>query len=1464
MKFAISTDKMACLLAITLVFNILVADAQTKTITIPKPGSAFKSGVKSENLDPATYADWVDGVEKHIQTKEEKQSRPEWVLWTDKTNPGYNGVTYGTSKKPGIRHLRIGLLSEVAIGTIIADGGGRPSVLKSGVAYPGNLNNDADWLPAKRIVGGQISDKESSKAEFALWVFPAGTKSRAIRFTHKPLAADENYEGWLGGAVITQERYINIAPQAIVSTKSNNHQAKLLTNGISDNWAGWANRDEKELPGADVPVISKINPEWILLTWSQPVKISKLLAPWVGFGTAEVQTYKGPANQHARDAGESQWQTIAGFTGIESTLNQFWPNVLDLGTEITTSAIRIKLTGVLKNPGAHMASKNQDGKRVWAGEIMALQSIAGLPLQPYNISSAEEQMSRGTIAVPFTLKEAGYVTLVIEDKKGIRIRNLISEEWYNAGKNITWWDGMDDLGRNVEAARHGIYMVPSKLVAPGAYKVHGLVHAEINTSYEFPVYTTGVPPWSTDDHTGAWLANHTPPQAAVFVPAKQSPTGAPTVFLGNYVTEGPDGLAWVDLDGNKLGGKKWIGGNWTAAPYLARDAGKKAAADTYVYVGSVWETGKQSGEMELRITALTAGADKPIILHNIGPRIGKSDMGLEMGGLAVHNGIAVASLSKKDELLIVNVNTRKVVGKLAVKAPKGLAFDDKGQLLVLSENKLIRYSSIQDPERLPNAQTVISSGLEDPVGLTLDVNGGLYISDAGKSHQVKVFTAEGKFVRAIGKQGLPEAGPYDQLHMNNPAGIAIDSKQQLWVTENDYLPKRVSVWTLDGNFIKAFYGPAKYGGGGTIDPQDKSRFYYAEETRGAMEFKIDWKTGESHLQHIIYRKQRGSLDLGFRGSGPETPLYNKGKRYFTNCYSSNPTGGSTTAFLFADRDGIAYPVAAMGKLENWDVLKEEKFKSVMPADVDVNAKGPKSMGFFIWADLNGDTQVQPAEVAIQKGNASGITVMHDLSFCVAQLNGKAMQFMPVSFTDKGVPVYKMDQGKILAQGVQGPGSSGGNQVLAAPGGWTIATLGILPFERYSISGTKDGKAVWSYPNLWPGLHASHEAPLPGFSGQLIGPTRLLGGLMEVKGAESGPLWAVNSNHGMVYVFTSDGLFVSTLFEPMRSGKRWRMPAAERGMSLKGLSLGEENFWPNITQTIDGSIYIVDGSRSSVVKVEGLESIKRLPVSNLTITKDDLEKSRLFQVKVEGLRQKSQGSGLLKVLLKAKPIIVDGKFDEWTGAEWVDIDKSGVKANFNSNSKPYNVTGAISVSGDRLYLGYRTGDADLLKNTGEMAVAPFKTGGALDLMIGTDPASNPDRQAPVAGDLRLLVTIVKGKPHALIYRAVVAGTKQADKVPFASPWRTITFDKVADVSTQVEFSTDKSGDYEVSVPLSVLNLKPKAGMHIKGDIGILRGDGAQTISRVYWTNKATGIVSDVPAEAELTPGLWGKLVFENHE
>ena len=74
------------------------------------------------------------------------------------------------------------------------------------------------------------------------------------------------------------------------------------------------------------------------------------------------------------------------------------------------------------------------------------------------------------------------------------MRNLVSEGFFPAGDNVTWWDALDDLGRDVNSAAHGVYNVPGKFIAPGNYTVRGLYHDKIDLKYEFSVYNPGQPP----------------------------------------------------------------------------------------------------------------------------------------------------------------------------------------------------------------------------------------------------------------------------------------------------------------------------------------------------------------------------------------------------------------------------------------------------------------------------------------------------------------------------------------------------------------------------------------------------------------------------------------------------------------------------------------------------------------------------------------------------------------------------------------------------------------------------------------------------------------------------------------------------------------------------------------------------------------------------------------------------------
>lgn len=1151
-------------------------------------------------------------------------------------------------------------------------------------------------------------------------------------------------------------------------------------------------------------------------------------------------------------------------------------------------------------------------------------SLMAMPLASSRADNVNTS-SQSSIAVPFTTTFPGLVTLVIETPDGKRVRNLISETPFPAGSNVAWWDGLDDLGRNTDAAKNGTYYVPGKAVRPGRYHVRGVVRPPLSVTYELNPYTNGSPPWRTANRSSDWLANHTAPSAVLFVPAGSAPVraGKPAsaegqILVGSAFSEGDSGLAWLDRRGNKLWGQEWVGGVWTGATQLARDQGPSRQAGVYAYAASSWPGNRGNGNVpELRLQALLSttskqppkdtrlgnGEDIPVLTPSF--RIPKPQVAAQtdhltllakalsnrrsgeepdLSGLAVYDDVIVVALQHLNKLIFIDPNKHSVLGTAMLSDPRGLTFDHDGRLLVLSGKHLLRLKlNPIKPWQLPEATVLIEAGLEDPRCITVGQHDRIYVSDWGSHHQVLVFSAEGEKLFGVGHPGEPGTGPYDPHHMNHPAGVTIDDEGQLWVAENDKAPKRVSLWNADdGRFLKAFYGPTKYGGGGSLDGEDRSSFYYGDQGTG-IAIHLDWENGSSVPTAIYYRESgeaaENSNEMNFEGV-PDYPLHHAGQLYLTNAYNAEISGRRSTLLWRLDK-GVATAVAAAGSTFGSDdkllpVFRNPTIIARMPPGVNPN----KTPLLFIWSDSNGDGKPQPIEVQFLKpadGASSaggpyrvfGAGVGDDLSFTIAYVGSTAMRF-PLQRNSSPTRLnYDISHGEILAHNVQIPTSTGGGQVLLGRDGWTVFTTPPAPFAPQSLGGAHHGAPIWSYPSLWPGLHASHNAPTPESPGELIGTTRVLGLPFDAPPpSDAGQLWAINGNHGNIYLFTIDGLFVATIFQDARLADG-DASEARRGMDVSNSSIGHESFYPSITRASDGHVYLVAGTTSSIMEIHGLERMRRIPTSTLNVTSDQLRSVQPAQ-QADSSSQSNVMSPLVVNVQSQPPSLTHGVHD-WSRPEilWHTIDKRGLQTG-DRDHKSTSTDAAVVSSADKLFIAIRTDDAGLLNNSGESLPNLFKTGGAIDFMLGSDPSAPSERASATNGDERLLVSRVKNKTVAIRYRPKVRDTK-GPGFDFGSPLRTIHIDQVDDVSNEITLSsiTAKDGPdalkrvfYQIEIPYATLGLPAGFTGDLRGDIGVLRGNGYETVQRVYWSNRSADLVSDVPSEAELTPKLWGVLHFSD--
>ena len=68
---------------------------------------------------------------------------------------------------------------------------------------------------------------------------------------------------------------------------------------------------------------------------------------------------------------------------------------------------------------------------------------------------------------------------------------------------------------------------------------------------------------------------------------------------------------------------------------------------------------------------------------------------------------------------------------------------------------------------------------------------------------------------------------------------------------------------------------------------------------------------------------------------------------------------------------------------------------------------------------------------------------------------------------------------------------------------------------------------------------------------------------------------------------------------------------------------------------------------------------------------------------------------------------------------------------------------------------------------------------------------------------------------------------------------------------------------VTVPLAELRPDPSAVSTTRGAVGVIFSDpaGNNCAARVYWFDKNTTLVSDVPSEAPTVPKHWGRIIEE---
>jgi len=819
---------------------------------------------------------------------------------------------------------------------------------------------------------------------------------------------------------------------------------------------------------------------------------------------------------------------------------------------------------------------------LWGTLKLEPQGRLNLPAPDYSAAGdAHLQKTAGPVKLTYTMPFDGFATLVIEDKQGRRVRNLIGMAPRANGGQTDRWDCTGEDG---------------KLVPAGEYRFRGLLHKGIEPVYKATYGNPGNPPWETSDGTGGWLSDNSPPRAVAAAKG--------FILLGaDEASEWGSSLICTDLNGRKQWGDRALKGIHS----LAADD-KTAYVSVYREKRNSWRDWNTNYQTWIddavppTLARFDIRTGKPIpFVTKSGPQLRvpvlkQGEKPLGTAGIAATADRLAVSIPELNVVRFFDKETAAVIGDLPLPEPGNLAYDASGVLHVWSDNNVMKVADgkpaplMVDPLKHPAAE---ASG-----AIAIDAAGRVFLADRA-ANQVKVYDKTGAFVRAIGVEGgRPLAGKWQANAMLNPVSVAVDSLGRVWVAEEDPWPRRVSVWSADGALVRDFIGP------GTFNRATDANIAVDDETRvfgSGCEWKLDYNTGRAEVM-TCFRKELNGKWLKAEGrdylaadgslflrAGDDMKLVARVGTFIVSWQSeiASPDYGG----IFDAKDGLPLPPWEPGK------------------------KGDGMTMSFIWTDANGDGRHQPEELLMRSpwtGCSPGW----------AYPVGCAGDWLDEDFTLYGHAfegIHGLEGGPFLTQTPLKGWTPGGapiwdtrsQRLLTQKKPWMIhlATDGMLIGTAMdeglmTCLRSDDGAILWTCRNAWPNTHQSNLAPMPDRDDRLISPMSCIG----KAGSRVGPLFAMNSKMGRLYLMTTDGLFVASVFQDFRGGVEPWPKEAKPGTPLIGMTMGDLWWGGHFFQgTKTKAYYLIAGSAAyDVIQLTGFDELKAIPGGAVAVSDEDLK------------------------------------------------------------------------------------------------------------------------------------------------------------------------------------------------------------------------------------------------------------------
>jgi len=695
-----------------------------------------------------------------------------------------------------------------------------------------------------------------------------------------------------------------------------------------------------------------------------------------------------------------------------------------------------------------------------------------------------------------------------------------------------------------------------------------------------------------------------------------------------------------------------------------------------------------------------------------------------------------------------------------------------------------------------------AEGIKQPTRLSISEDKARFaISDIG-NNQVVVVNDKGKVLSKIGRawEGNDRpAGKFVKTDLVQPMGTGFDHLGRLWVPEGVKSCKRVTCWSKDYQLLDQYWGQADYGAmAGFPITFDDTRF-----VAHGIEFKLD-----PDPKPLVRKTD-------------EQPLYYhpelKNQRGLIYKYKGNEYACGTPGY---------------NKPNDICIFKRDKneiFQMVVNIELAgrklENGKWINSLG-TAWTDLNENGKEDAGEVTkdldIRSFYWSNGWIRPDLVLITT--GGK--RFDPIKFTAGGVPVYDFTKPKMVKNWINAANGQGscGTPVMDMKGN---VSNGIV---YHTVDGRKG-----EYPNPY----GRHDAPAAQ-RGLLIAPFRSNGVVEDIPGI--GSMTALGGDRGEWFLMSMDGLYVSSICQDSKAN-----------VTLDDTFIGQESFGGFIWKDTNSKNILIQlgGPSYRLMKVENLDTCVK-ETMNLNISNEDIKKGMAI---VQGRQQEAVAEpDSIKI---AKIRSVPTTPPAVAQASNIPLIKGATDFKVAERGNPARWFRASIAHNNRdLVIAYQVTDKTPWKNGSGQFTHAFIGGDCVDLQL----------DVPGRGPIRLLAANVGGEDTVVYWQSKAEEKENPMTYMVANnKANATTFDVVKRLTdTKLQVNKGPSGyTVLITVPLKDLGLENMDDKEIKGVIGVIFSDpsGKNRAARIYWHNKNTGLVSDVPSEARLDVKNWGPVFIE---